>query len=192
MCAGYEDHMSELLTVGHGTAGQDRLRALIRDAGGEQLVDIRRYPGSRRDPDLASDAMATWLPAAGIGYRHEPRLGGRRRLAPGEPSPDTWWRVDAFRAYAAYMRTDEFGSALGDLVHGLDDARTLVMCSETLWWRCHRRLVSDAAVLLHGITVLHLGHDGRLSPHPPSEGARVVSGQLVYDRATTARGPAHS
>ena len=173
--------MSELLTVGHGTADREHLAALVRGAGGERLVDIRRFPGSRRDPDLASDAMAQWLPAAGIDYRWEPRLGGRRRLPPRAPSADTWWRVEAFRAYAAYMRTEDFVRALDDLLLGLDEARTVVMCSETLWWRCHRRLVSDAAVLLHGVTVLHLGHDGRLGPHRPSEGARVVTGQLVYD-----------
>jgi uncharacterized protein (DUF488 family) len=171
----------ELLTVGHGTAGRDELTRLVTEAGGERLVDIRRFPGSRRNPDLAREALADWLPAAGVDYRWEPRLGGRRRLPAGVTSPDTWWRVEAFRAYAAYMRTEEFTAAMTDLLDGLGTARTLVMCSETLWWRCHRRLVSDAAVLLHGVTVRHLGHDGRLGPHRPSEGARVVDGQLVYD-----------
>lgn len=175
--------MTELRTVGHGTADKGQLSTLLGDAGCERLVDIRRYPGSRRNPDLSSDAMSTWLPAAGIDYRWEPRLGGRRRLPAGERSPDTWWRVEAFRAYAAYMRTEDFSQALDDLLRELDDARTVVMCSETLWWRCHRRLVSDAAVLLHDVPVLHLGHDGRLSPHRPAEGARVESGQLVYDGA---------
>jgi uncharacterized protein (DUF488 family) len=172
--------MTELLTVGHGTAARDELTSLVLAAGGEQVVDIRRFPGSRRDPDLASDAMGEWFPSAGIGYRWEPRLGGRRRLPAGVTSPDTWWRVEAFRAYAAYMRTSEFAQALTELLAGSETARTLVMCSETLWWRCHRRLVADAAVLLHGVTVRHLGHDGRLVAHRPSEGARVVAGQLVY------------
>jgi uncharacterized protein (DUF488 family) len=171
----------ELFTVGHGTATREELGSLIRGAGGELVVDVRRFPGSRHNPDVAREALADWLPAAGVGYRWEPRLGGRRRLPTGEPSPDTWWRVEAFRAYAAYMRTGEFTSALDDLLAGLATTRTLVMCSETLWWRCHRRLISDAALLLHGVAVGHLGHDGTLSPHPPSEGARVVAGQLVYD-----------
>lgn len=171
----------ELLTVGHGTAGREDLTSLVRGAGGELVVDLRRFPGSRRNPDLARDALAEWLPAAGVDYRWEPRLGGRRRLPAGETSPDTWWRVEAFRACAAYMRTEEFGVALAELLAGLAGARTLVMCSETLWWRCHRRLVSDAATLLHGVAVRHLGHDGGLRPHRPSEGARVVDGQLVYD-----------
>jgi uncharacterized protein (DUF488 family) len=80
------------------------------------------------------------------------------------------------------MRSDEFRDALGDLLGELGAGRpTLVMCSETLWWRCHRRLISDAAVLLHGVAVEHLGHDGRLSAHRPAEGARIVDGDLRYD-----------
>jgi uncharacterized protein (DUF488 family) len=172
--------MTELLTLGHGTAGRDEIVSLIRGAAGEQVVDIRRFPGSRRNPDVMSDAMAVWLPAAGIGYRWEPRLGGRRRLPEGVTSPDTWWRVESFRAYAAYMRTEEFCSALTELLAELDTSRTLVMCSESLWWRCHRRMVSDAVTLLHGVAVRHLGHDGVLAPHRPSAGARVLAGQLVY------------
>lgn len=172
--------MVELLTVGHGTAERAELTALVRGVGGERVVDIRRFPGSRRNPDVAADAMSAWLPAAGIDYRWEPRLGGRRRLPSGVDSPDTWWRVEAFRAYAAYMRTEEFTAALDVLVESLEETRTLIMCSESLWWRCHRRLVSDAATLLHGVTVRHLAHDGRLSPHRPADGARVVSGQLFY------------
>jgi uncharacterized protein (DUF488 family) len=181
--------MTALLTVGHGTATRDELISLVREAGGEQVVDIRRFPGSRRDPDMASDAMGEWFPAAGIGYRWEPRLGGRRSLPAGVTSPDTWWRVEAFRAYAAYMRTDEFTRALAELLVGSQTDRTLVMCSETLWWRCHRRLVADAAVLLHGVGVQHLGHDGRLVAHRPSEGARVVAGQLLYADGEGPRGP---
>jgi len=119
----------------------------------------------------------------------EPRLGGRRRLPKGVASPDTWWRVESFRAYAAYMRTEEFGDALTELLAGLDAARTLIMCSESLWWRCHRRMVSDAAALLHGVDVHHLAHDGTLAPHRPSAGARVVAGQLVYVGGEGSRAP---
>jgi uncharacterized protein (DUF488 family) len=180
--------VAELLTVGHGTAGREELVELLRGAGVEQVVDIRRFPGSRRNPDVRSDAMASWLPTAGIAYRWEPRLGGRRRLPEGVNSPDTWWRVEAFRAYAAYMRTEEFEAALTDLLGGLDTARTIILCSESLWWRCHRRLVSDAAAVLHGVVVEHLGHDGSLAPHRPSDGARVVSGQLVYVGGEGSRG----
>lgn len=174
--------MAELLTLGHGTAGREDLTALLRGAGVGALVDVRRFPGSRRNPDVSSDAMAQWVPAAGVYYRWEPRLGGRRRLEPGSEDVDAWWKVEAFRAYAAHMRTEEFGEAMAELLDGLVVTRTVVMCSESLWWRCHRRLISDAASILHGVDVRHLGHDGRLAPHRPADGARVDGSVLVYDR----------
>ncbi|WP_258724517.1 DUF488 family protein [Cellulomonas sp. NS3] len=181
-----------LLTFGHGTAGQDEILSVLGAAGARVLVDVRRFPGSRRNPHVARDELARWLPEAGVGYRWEPRLGGRRTVAAsraatadGPPADDLdpWWRVEAFRAYAAHTRTDEFRGGMADL---LDDVArgpraTVVMCSETVWWRCHRRLISDVAVLLHGVPVEHLGHDGRRTPHPPSEGARVTEAGLRYD-----------
>ena len=117
--------MGRLLTVGHGTLDRAGLGALLTRAGMDLLVDIRRFPGSRHNPDVGSDAMTQWLPEAGIDYRWEERLGGRRR--------------------------------------------------------CHRRIVADAAVLLRGMDVAHLGHDGRTTPHEPSAGACVVDGLLRYD-----------
>lgn len=130
--------------------------------------------------------MAQWLPAAGVAYRWEPRLGGRRRVerTGDDASPDPWWQVEAFRAYAAYTRTHEFRSAMGELLADAqrhDAGRTAVLCSETVWWRCHRRLISDVAVLLHGMPVEHLAHDGRLGPHRPAAGARVAPDGLRYD-----------
>ncbi|GAA1922757.1 DUF488 domain-containing protein [Nocardioides marmoribigeumensis] len=168
-----------LLTFGHGTATPDDLVALLSDAGVGRVVDVRRFPGSRRQPDLAREAMEVWLPAAGIAYRWEPRLGGRRRIPVAEDDRDRWWRVTAFRAYAAHMRTDEFREGLAAVLPAADPL-TAVMCSESLWWRCHRRLVADAAVLLHGLQVEHLGHDGRRTVHVPPESATVVGQDLVY------------
>lgn len=144
---------------------------------------MRRFPGSRRHPHVATTELEQWLPAAEVGYRWEPRLGGRRRV-PAAEDVDTWWRVEAFRAYAAHTRTVEFAEALQEvLVGACTPAPTLVMCSESLWWRCHRRLIADVCVLLHGIQVRHLGHDGRLTEHLPAAGARVTGSGLVYDRA---------
>lgn len=177
------DDRPPLLTLGHGTADQESLVALLRGAGVERLVDVRRFPGSRRHPHVAREAMSGWLPDAGIGYRWEPRLGGRRSRPAGDvedAGTDAWWTVAAFRAYAAHTRTEEFGAALADLVAGSARHTTAVMCSETLWWRCHRRLVADAAVLLAGVPVLHLDHAGRTTPHAPSAGARVTPEGLTY------------
>jgi len=174
----------DVLTAGHGTLDQAGLAALLTDAQVEHVVDVRRFPGSRRNPDVARDVMSEWLPTAGIAYTWEPRLGGRRRIPDGQdPAVDDWWRVEAFRAYAAFMRTDEFTGGLRDLLSTATDARTLVMCSESLWWRCHRRLIADALVLLRDVPVRHLGHDGKLTEHSPPEGARTTPAGLRYDGA---------
>jgi uncharacterized protein (DUF488 family) len=170
-----------LLTVGHGDATQEQLTTLLTGAGVRLLVDVRRFPGSRRNPHFARDAMEQWVPDAGVSYRWQQRLGGRRRVPPEEQGADPWWRVEAFAAYAAYTRTDEFRSGMADLLADASAGGVAIMCSESLWWRCHRRLVSDVAVLLHDLAVLHLGHDGKLTTHVPAAGARVAPDGLRYD-----------
>ena len=166
-----------LLTVGHGTLDQEAFAALLTDAGVELLVDVRTYPGSRRHPHFGRDLMADWVPDAGVAYRWEPRLGGRRRVRPG--TRHVALRNDGFRGYADHMETPAFRTALAEVL--AEEPVTAVMCSESVWWRCHRRLVSDAATLLAGAEVLHLFHDGRLRPHAPTEGVRVEGDALIYD-----------
>ena len=166
-----------LLTVGHGTASQNELTALLHGAGVRLLLDVRTAPGSRRHPHVARAALAEWLPAAGIDYRWEQDLGGFRKPPPD--SPDVVWREPMFRGYAAWTRQEPFRAALERVLAAGDG--TVVMCSEAVWWRCHRRLIADVAVLLHDVPVLHLMHDGRLAPHQPTAGARVTPAGLVYD-----------
>ncbi len=126
--------------------------------------------------------MAQWLPDAGLEYRVDERLGGRRRLAPDAPREDPWWRVEQFAAYAAHTRTAEFSSALDELLAQAHETTTAMMCSESVWWRCHRRLVADVVVLQRHGDVEHLMHDGRRTRHPVSEGARVrADGTIVWD-----------
>lgn len=169
-----------LLTVGHGTAEQDEFVDLLRGAGVQRLVDIRTAPGSRRHPHFGRDAMAGWLPDAGIGYRWEKRLGGFRKIAPD--SPDTAIRNASFRGYAGYTRSPEFLAALDEVLAQAADATTAVMCSESVWWRCHRRLIADVATLAHGAEVRHLMHDGGLREHPVAEGARrATDGTVLWD-----------
>ena len=174
--------MTQLLTVGHGTLDADPLARLLRDADVELLVDVRRYPGSRAHPHVKREAMQGWLPDAGIDYRWEPGLGGRRRLPAVEPVTDCWWRVAAFAAYAAYTRTPEFAAARDALLDDVRRRRVAICCSEAVWWRCHRRLIADVVSLTTEVEVLDLAHDGRLTPHPVAEGARVRDdGQVVWD-----------
>jgi len=174
-----------LLTLGHGTLPQDQLAALLQAADVTRLVDIRIAPGSRRNPHLARAELEVWLPTAGVDYRWERRLGGFRKL-PAD-SPDAGLRNDSFRAYAAHMRTADFAAAIDDLLDEVDatpaDMGTAVMCSETLWWRCHRRLVADHVVLVRARQVGHLLPDGRIDPHRPTDTATLVNGDLVYPAA---------
>lgn len=169
----------EVLTVGHGTLAADELVDLLHANRVECLVDVRSYPGSRRNPQFGREQMAGWVTEAGVEYRWEPRLGGRRPVRPD--SPNVVLRNDAFRGYADHMAGDEFVEALAELVQGSAHRRTAVMCSESVWWRCHRRLLSDAAVLVHGADVRHLMHDGRRVEHPLTEGARRDGAHVVYD-----------
>ena len=170
-----------LLTFGHGTLASEDFVALVAAAGVAEIVDIRSYPGSRRNPQYGSDQMAGWLPEAGIAYAWLPDLGGRRKGVPG--SKHVALREPAFRAYADHMETGTFQRGVdGLLARGEERA---VMCSESVWWRCHRRLLADHLVLVRGVEVLHLMHDGRLMPHAPTDGVRVDDGALVYDAGVT-------
>jgi uncharacterized protein (DUF488 family) len=169
-----------LLTYGHGSEDSERTVATLRAAAVASLVDIRTAPGSRRNPQFARAAMEHWLPEAGISYRWEKRLGGFRK--PGADNPDVAWREDMFRGYAEHMRSAGFLEAIGGVLDEATMRPVAVMCSESLWWRCHRRLVADFARVARGVEVVHLMHDGRLEPHRPSPGLRLRhDGLLVYD-----------
>jgi uncharacterized protein (DUF488 family) len=169
-----------LLTFGHSTADRARITDLLCSAGVTAVVDVRTAPGSRRDPDLSRQRLAEWMPASGIAYRWEPDLGGFRRLPPD--SPDVVWRNASFRGYAAHTRSPEFVTAMDRVLRDAALARTAVMCSEAVWWRCHRRLIADFTILARGTPAHHLMHDGRLSVHTPTAGARLRDdGLLVYD-----------
>ena len=175
--------MTTLRTVGHGTATAQELLALLDRAGVERLVDVRTAPGSRRHPQFRRQAMAGWLAEAGVAYRWEPELGGFRR--PDPASVNQVLRHPAFRGYADYMRGPRFWTALDRLLAEAAAAPTAAMCSETLWWRCHRRLLADAAVLVRGVEVLHLDHRGGQEPHRPTEGVRRDGDLLAYDLGAT-------
>lgn len=177
-----------LFTVGHGTLELSELTDLLLGARIPALVDVRSYPGSRRLPQFGRETLATEVPAAGIAYAWSPALGGRRR--PQAASPHVALRHPSFRAYADHMMTPEFRLALDWLVMDADERDVAILCAETVWWRCHRRLIADAAVLLCDRKVTHLFHDGRQQAHPPMPEARVdESGALIYDLGVTGQLP---
>jgi uncharacterized protein (DUF488 family) len=168
-------------TVGHGTLSQDDFTALVHDGGIAEVVDIRSFPGSRRNPQFGREEMARWLPEVAVEYSWMRDLGGRRKSLPC--SKHVALRHPSFQAYADYMETEPFITGVDDLL-ALGDGRA-VMCSESVWWRCHRRLLADYLVLVRGVEVLHLMHDGRLTPHGPTEGVRAEGHRLIYDVGVT-------
>ncbi len=167
-----------VFTVGHSTRPVEQFIALLAENAVDLLVDVRRFPGSRRFPQFGRDALAASLAAAGVTYRHEAGLGGRRTPAP--ESPNTYWRNAGFRGYADHLATDEARTALERLVNEQGLHRPAVMCAEAVPWRCHRQLIADALVA-RGIEVRHILSSGRTELHALSAGARVLSGgRLVY------------
>jgi len=169
-----------ILTYGHGTDSAERTATILRAAQVRAVVDIRISPGSRRNPQFARAELERWLPEAGVAYRWEKRLGGFRKPGPG--NPDIAWREEMFRGYAEHMRTADFLSAISAVLADAAAQQLAVMCSESLWRRCHRRLVADFAQAARGVDVGHLTHDGRVEEHHLSPGLRVSDdGLLVYD-----------
>ena len=170
--------MPPVFTIGHSTRPIEDLLSLLAEHGVRVLVDVRRYPGSRRHPQFSRDALAASLAGQGIEYVHAPDLGGRRAVRPG--SPHTAWRVEAFRGYADHMETPEFAAALARLMERAAGETVAILCAEAVPWRCHRRLISDA-LLAQGVPVLHILGPGRADPHELDANARVLpGGRLLY------------
>lgn len=167
----------KLHTVGHGTLSASAFSALVCGAGLGVIVDIRSFPGSRRNPQFGSDQMARWLPEENVAYAWMRDLGGRRKPLPG--SRHIALRHPSFRAYADYMDSPRFLTAVDELLAGPGDQA--VMCSEAVWWRCHRRLVADHLTLIRSVEVVHLMHDGRRAPHKVTDGVRRDGDRLTYD-----------
>lgn len=167
-----------LYTIGHSTRELSEFLALLDAHRIERLVDVRRYPGSRRHPHFGSEALRLTLAEHGIAYRHAVDLGGRRRASPD--SPNRYWRNDSFRAYADYMSTPEFRAALDVVIAEAEQARTVVMCAEAVPWRCHRNLIADGAVG-RGLSVAHIIGPGPVQPHSLPDAARVSpDGTVTY------------
>jgi len=170
--------LMNLWTVGHSTHTIDAFVRLLAAHEIEQVADIRTVPRSRRHPQFETDALALSLPERGFGYAHVARLGGWRQ--PGPDSPNGAWRNRSFRGYADYAMGEEFAEGLAQLRRLAAARRTAMMCSEALWWRCHRRLVADRLLVL-GDTVCHIGSGGRASAHRLTPFATVEPrGQITY------------
>lgn len=171
-------HRVTIYTIGHSTRSEEEVLALLREPDVELVADVRAFPSSRRYPQFNRPALTEWLGAAGIRYVHMPGLGGRRVPRPG--SPNGGWRERAFQGYADYMQSGEFRRALGELEAAAREHRTAIMCAEAVWWRCHRRLISDALVV-RGWQVAHLGIGESRVVHELTEFAVLDSnGAITY------------
>ena len=166
-----------MYTIGHSTRSSDELVGLLREHDIRLLADIRRFPGSKRYPHFASEAMAQWLPDNGIGYIHMPELGGRRKAL--ADSPNMAWRNEQFRAYADYMGTAEFRDAIDHLLARAAEKATAIMCAEAVPWRCHRNLVADE-LTRRGIEVLHIISPNAVKVHAMNPHAVIEGDHLVY------------
>ncbi|MBV8496178.1 MAG: DUF488 domain-containing protein [Gammaproteobacteria bacterium] len=171
-------------TVGHSRRTTAELIALLEERGVDLVIDVRAIPYSRTNPQFNVEVLPKSLAQAAIGYRHLPELGGRRRRARNAPpSANTLWRNDSFRNYADYAGTDAFKSGFTELLHLTRRHRGAVMCSEALWWRCHRRIIADY-LLTHGTPVLHILGPGKIQSAVLTPGAsRTAEGTLVYPAA---------
>lgn len=168
-------------TIGHSTHPMDELLAWLRAAQVGVVADVRSYPGSRRLPWFNKEVLPDALAAAGIGYVHLRALGGRRKAS--ADSPNTVWRHPAFRGYADYMLNDPaFEEGLAALKVLAAGERTCMMCSELLWWRCHRSMLADR-LKADGWRVLHIMGPGKEQEHPYTGAARIVEGRLAYGAA---------
>ncbi len=176
--------MATLFTIGHGTKTTHELAALLRESGVELLIDVRRFPASKRHPHLARDPLERDLPAMGIEYSWwGEQLGGRRSRAPHSRHPA--WRNAAFQGYADHMDGDAFRTEIVRLEKVAAEKPSAVMCAETLWWRCHRRLIADVLVV-RGHSVVHILGPRKQQVHTPDPAGRVDDqGWPVYDVGVT-------
>ena len=168
--------MATIWTIGHSNVPFDVLLDSLRAAGIERVVDVRRFPRSRRNPQFNSDALVASLAEAGIDYEHCPSLGGRRE--PLENSPNAGLRDEGFRGFADYMSAGEFEHALSELIGTSSRRPTTIMCAESMPWRCHRSLIADALVA-RGLEVLHI-LGGQQKRHNLNPIARVRDGRVSY------------
>jgi uncharacterized protein (DUF488 family) len=169
-------------TVGHSTRPLDEFLELLAAHGIELVVDVRRFPGSRRLPHYGEAALAAALDSRRVAYCWLPALGGRRRPGrrrPDPASPNLGWRHPAFRAYADHVATEAFAEGLFELLMLAQGCHTALMCAEVLWWRCHRRILADVLASL-GVPVVHIRSALAAEPHRLSPPAALVDGRLTY------------
>jgi len=167
----------KIWTVGHSTRSAEEFNQILLAHEVEVLVDVRTFPGSRRYPWFNRDALSVSLSETRIKYKHEPRLGGRRKPRPD--SHNSAWRNEQFRGYADHMETEDFKNGVQELLELAGQKRVAIMCAEAVWWRCHRSLISDY-LKAEGHEVVHILDEKKTEEHPFTSAATVIDGKLSY------------
>ena len=169
-------------TIGHGNRSGDEFAQLLRQAGVERLVDVRSYPGSRRNPQFSRVPLVSLLVDHGIQYQWEGEgLGGFRK--PKADSKNIALRSNGFRGYADYMESAEFKQAIEVLIEEAKQTKVAYMCAERLPWQCHRFLISDYLVM-RGVHVVHLIAQCKTQEHTLNPITRIQNDILIYDGKT--------
>ena len=170
--------MRSIWTVGHSNHPLEKFLEILEAHRIERVIDVRRFPGSRRWPHFSAEALSASLPASGIDYVGMPDLGGRRKANPD--SPHTAWRVEAFRGYADFMDTPGFASSLERVETLAGEKSSALMCAEALPWRCHRSLIADA-LIARGWKVFEILSEKEVRPRALPPFARLEGTRVVYD-----------
>lgn len=172
------EQQNKVWTIGHSTRAAEEFIALLKENDITTLVDVRHFPGSRKFPHFNKDELSGLVTKNGMNYTHMVDLGGRRKPLPN--SINTGWRHEAFRGYADYMQSVQFLKAVEELMQIAVNNKTAYMCSEAVWWRCHRGLISDY-LKIRGWEIMHIMSQGKAVEHPYTSAARIVNGELRYD-----------
>lgn len=173
--------MNSVFTIGHSTRSIEEFIALLKEHDIQLLIDVRRYPGSRRHPQFNKNVLTQSLKTADIGYNHMKVLGGRRDQ-PNKDSKNDGWRSTGFRAYADYLNTDEGQNAIKELIKLSQNTIFAMMCAEALYWRCHRQLIADH-LLARNLKIYHIIKPGQLEAHSINEMARIQEdNRVIYPK----------
>lgn len=180
--------VAQFTTIGHSNRNLEEFLGMLREAHVQLLVDVRSFPRSRTNPVFNIDSLPLELELVQIGYQHYPALGGRRpKQSCVDEKLNAMWRVRSFHNYADYALGDEFTDAFGELLRLGHDRRVALMCSEAVWWRCHRRIITDY-LLLNDHAVDHLMAPGKIDPASPTPGAqKTSSGKVIYPPLDTGK-----
>jgi uncharacterized protein (DUF488 family) len=166
----------KLWTIGHSTRSIEDLQLLLKANSIRALIDVRSFPGSRRNPQFNRKELERTLEVSGFDYHHLPNLGGLRTPSPS--SRNTGLKNPSFRGYADHMESEDFRKGIDELLKLAERKETVIMCAEALWWNCHRSLISDYLQSID-VDVIHI-LDAGTQPHSYSEGARIIEGRLTY------------